>query len=284
MNARLRNALLLPTAVLLLAGCDARLTVDLNTNPPADPAITRVDANLRGLDFRKSDGGSDTLEFRAGELVDLVELQDADALRLFTDETLPAGRYTGVRLLFDEEQADNVVARGVAESPLRLQEGVYAAVDFQVEDDESSDESISLVLDLRQSLSYDDAADEYTLTPALRAVSTGAAARIEGTVAAACPAGTSLADGGAVYLYSGNGVTPDDVDGAEAEPYATTRVRVSGTAASSYALGLLKAGQYTLALTCRGNEDERGVSDDLGFRSVVDVELDEREVLRRDLN
>jgi hypothetical protein len=55
-------------------------------------------------------------------------------------------------------------------------------------------------------------------------------------------------------------------------------------AVPSYALGLLEAGQYTLALTCRGNEDERGVSEDLGFRSVVDVDLDEREVLRRDLN
>lgn len=283
MNARLRNAALLPAAVLLLAGCDARLTVDLNTNPPADPAITRIDTNLRGLDFRKSDGSSDTLEFRAGELVDLLDLQDDGTLRLFTDETLPAGRYTGVRLLFDEAEGDNVVARGAVESPLRLQEGAFAAVDFQVEDDESSDESISLVLDLRQSLSYDDAVDEYTLTPALRAVSTGAAARVEGTVATACPTGTSLSEGGAVYLYAGSGVTPDDVDGAAAEPYATTRVSVDG-AAPSYALGLLEAGQYTLALTCRGNEDERGVSEDLGFRSVVDVDLDEREVLRRDLN
>jgi hypothetical protein len=283
MNARFRKAVLVPAAVLLLGGCDARLTVDLNTNPPADPAITRVDANLRGLDFRRADGSSDTLEFRAGELVDLLDLQDAGTLRLFTDETLPAGRYTGVRLLFDEAEDDNVVARGVVESPLLLQEGAYAAVDFQVEDDESSDESISLVLDLRQSLSYEDAADEYTLTPALRAVPTGAAARIEGTVASACPTGTSLADGGAVYLYAGSGVTPDDVDGAEAEPYATTRVRVDG-AAPSYALGLLQAGRYTLALTCRGNEDERGTSDDLEFRVVVDVEVDAREVLRRDLD
>jgi hypothetical protein len=284
MNARLRNAVLVPTAVLLLAGCDAQLTVDLNTNPPADPAITRVDVNLRGLDFRKSDGGAETLEFRAGELVDLLELQDQEAFRLFTDETLPAGRYTGVRLLFDEAEGDNVVARGVVESPLLLQEGAYAAVDFQVEDDESSDESISLMLDLRQSLSYDDAADEYSLAPALRAVPTGAAARIEGTVAAACPTGTSLSDGGAVYLYPGTGVTPDDLDGAAAEPYATTRVRVDGTAAPSYALGLLEAGQYTLALTCRGNEDELGVSNDLGFRSIVDVDLEASEVLRRDLN
>jgi Domain of unknown function (DUF4382) len=284
MNPRLRTAIALPVLGLLLAGCDAQFSAELNTDPPADSTITSVEARLRGLDLRKADGTTDTLEFRDGELVDLLDLRDGNTLRLFTDEKLPDGRYTGVRLLFDDDEDDNVVARGVAEFPLLLAEGAYAAVDFQVQEDENSEESISLALDLRQSLSFDDARDEYTLRPRLRAVPTGAAARIEGTVAVTCPVGTSLATGGAPYLYQGNDVTPDDLDGAAAEPYATTGVVASGTATPRYALRLLPAGKYTLALTCRGNEDELGVSNDVGFRNVTDVEIDDGDVLQRNLN
>jgi len=63
-----------------------------------------VQVNLLGLDLRKSDGTSATLEFNSGELVDLMDLRNGDPLRLFTNEDLPVGSYTGVRLLFDTDE------------------------------------------------------------------------------------------------------------------------------------------------------------------------------------
>lgn len=281
---RLRTALLVIALGLVLAGCDARFTADLATDAPADPDISSVGVNVRGLEFRRDDGSNVTLEFRSGELVDLIDLQDGDPLRLFTDEQLPAGRYTGARLLFEEDEDENTVTAGNGEFPLLLANGDFAAVDFLVEDGERSQEKLTLMLDLRQSLSFDDRQDEYTLKPRLRAIRTDDAARIEGTVTVACPVGTSLATGGAIYLFSGADVKPDDLDGAGAEPLATTRVVDPVIASPRYALRFVPAGNYTLALTCKGDEDVLGADDDLAFRNVANVQIDANEVLQRNLN
>lgn len=283
-NRRSCAPLALAALGLLLGGCEANFTADLATDPPADTGITTVQVNLRGLEFRRSDGTTPTLKFSAGELVDLLDLRDGDPMRVFTDEQLPAGSYTGVRLLFDDDEDDNAVAAGLDEFPLRLADGDFADVDFKVEDEESSEERISLVLDLRQSLEFDDADDEYTLTPQLRATDTGDAARIEGNVTVNCPTGTSLATGGALYLFVGRDVDPDDIDGAGVEPFATTAVVNNGFGVFGYALRYLPSDKYTIALTCRGDEDVVGESGGLDFRNVGNVELDDGEVLQRDLN
>jgi hypothetical protein len=240
-----------------------------------------VQVNLLGLDLRKSDGTTATLEFNSGELVDLLDLRDGDPMRLFTNEDLPVGSYTGVRLLFDEDEADNAVTNSDGDIPLVLAEGSYAAVDFSVEDQESSTEKLSLMLDLRQSLSYDKSKNKYTLTPQLRSVSSDDAARIEGVVTVACPLGTALVPGEAVYLFAGTNVSPDDLDGAKAEPFATTRVARSATTALVYSLRFLPAGDYTLAFTCNGDEDELAVDDALLFRNVTNVRVTRGDVVLR---
>jgi hypothetical protein len=266
---------------LLLGGCDGTLTADLATDPPADTSIRSVQVNLLGLNLRKSDGTTATLEFNSGELVDLLDLRDGDPMRLFTNEDLPVGSYTGVRLLFDEDEADNAVTNSDGDIPLVLAEGSYAAVDFSVEDQESSTEKLSLMLDLRQSLSYDKSKNKYTLTPQLRSVSSDDAARIEGVVTVACPLGTALVPGEAVYLFAGTNVSPDDLDGAKAEPFATTSVVRSTTTALVYSLRFLPAGDYTLAFTCNGDEDELAVDDALLFRNVTNVRVTRGDVVLR---
>ena len=269
---------------LLLGGCDGTLTADLATDPPADTAVTSVQVNLLGLDLRKSDGTSATLEFNSGELVDLMDLRNGDPMRLFTNEDLPVGSYTGVRLLFDTDEQSNIVTNSDGDIPLLLAEGSYAAVDFSVEEDKRSTERLSLMLDLRQSLSFDEAKDEYTLKPLLRSVPTGDAAQIEGVVTTVCPLGTLLVPGEAVYLFADTNVSPDDLDGAKAEPFATTRVARSATTALVYSLRFLPAGDYTLAFTCNGYEDELGVDDDLRFRNVSNVRVGRGEVVVRNFN
>jgi hypothetical protein len=283
-HRRIDASLLVTAMALLLGACDARFTADLATDAPADPSITGVEASLLGLEFRRDDDTRRTLEFRDGELVDLLDLQAGDPLRLFTDEELPVGKYTGVRLLFDDDLDDNVVRTSSGEFALALADGDFAAVDFSVEDEDRSREALTLVLDLRQSLSLDEATDQYTLRPRLRTVSTDDAAQIEGAVTAVCPVGTTLNTTGGIYLFTGPDVQPDDLDGADPEPFATTRVVGSGVTGFQYALRFLPAGDYTLALTCRGNEDVLGADNDLDFRNVTAVELDARDVLQRNLN
>lgn len=270
---------------LLLSGCDAAwITVDLGSDPPADPAISRVQANLKGLEFRRDGGTTPRLEFRSAELVDLLDLQAGDPLRLFTNEELPAGRYTGMRLLFDRDQDDSQVTTSGGNFDLQVAEGPFVAVDFSVEDEQRSEEEFTLVLDLRQSLAFDDSRDRYTLTPVLRVVKTEDAARIEGSVAVTCPADTVLTADGAVYLFPGRNAAPDDLDGTDAEPLATTGVANPGGSVLRYALRFLPSGDYTLAFTCDGSADAVSANDDLEFLGIANVEIGSGDVLQRDFN
>lgn len=270
----------------LLAGCEGEVTMDLGTELPSDPNITQVVANVRGLEFTTSSGGTETLEFSDSEPVELIALaNDNGVLRLFTSEQLSEGNYTGVRLLFDEDRLDDAfvsLANGT-EYPLNIAQGDYATLSFGVEDDEDSSESFTLLLDLRKSLRFDDDTDEYALTPVMRAVNTQDMSRIDGLVSVTCPAGGSLGRG-AVYLYQGENVTPDDIDGTDPEPFATSPVFTSQDGGSFfYALRYLPAGNYTLALSCIGNDEDPGEDDDLEFRNAIDVQLDDSESITQDL-
>ena len=86
--------------------------------------------SLLGLEFELSGGGTRTLDFRDGEPVDLSTSSDGDPMRMFTDETLDAGDYTGVRLLFDGDFDATVVDTEGGEFPLTLQDGAFADVNF----------------------------------------------------------------------------------------------------------------------------------------------------------
>lgn len=276
----------------LLAGCDGgEVTMDLGTELPADPNIQQVVASIRGLEFTTSSGGTETLEFSDSQQQDFIDLADDDGvLRLFTDEELDEGTYTGVRLLFDEDLLDDAFVivtdsngANPTEFPLNVANGDYAPLSFSIEDDDSSSDSFTLLLDLRRSLSFDDGSDEYTLTPVIRAVDTEDMSRIEGNVSVTCPSGDSLS-AGAVYLFEGQDVTPDDIDGAGVEPFATAPVFTGqGGNPFFYALRYLPQGDYTLALSCIGNDEEPLTDEDLEFRNVVNVQLDDRETITRDL-
>lgn len=270
----------------LLSGCQGQVTMDLATELPANPNITQVNAFLRGLEFTTSSGSTKTMEFSASEQLNLINLaSDNGVLRLFTSENLSEGNYTGVRLLFDADRVDDAfVSTGAGtQFPLNIAEGDYASLTFNVESNKSSSDSFTLVLDLRQSLSFNTSDAEYTLTPALRAVETSEMSRIDGDVSVTCPAGESLARG-AVYLFQGRDVTPDDIDGSGVEPFATAPIFTSNNGTVFfYSLRYLPEGDYTLAVTCNGNDDDPLTNEDLRFRNVINVSLNNRETLTRNL-
>jgi hypothetical protein len=272
-------------AGLLLAACEGRFTADLATDPPADPGINQIQVGVLGLEFRTTDGATIALDFRTSERVDLLDLAVGDPMRLFTSEELPAGQYSGVRLRFDPAQDATVVNTNGDVFPVVLADGAFAPVDFAVEDNESSSEQVTLTLDLRGSLRFDDIDDEYTLSPEVRTVRTSQAAQISGNVTTVCPAGTTLILGGAVYAYAGADVTPDDLDGTAPEPFATTSVTLQpDTGGFAYALRFLPAGDYTLALSCRGNEDDLLADDDLEFGDGANATVAAGATLLRNVN
>lgn len=270
---------------LALAGCEGKVSVDMVSDAPANKSISQVNASLTGLEFRKDDGSTESLTFNDAESVDLMTYLDGNALRLFTDEELPEGTYTGVRLTFDDDPADDpvVVDQDGDDFPLTVTQGEYADLDFTVEDDESSDEAFTLTLDLRQSLIFDEDSEEYTLRPQLRSTESDQGGQITGFVDVSCPSGTSLAQGGAVYLFTGQDVEPDDRDGAGVEPFATTDVYSTTDGQQAYALRFLREGDYTLALTCEGDLENPDTDEtEMDFEVTQNVQVEEDETVRAD--
>jgi len=239
---------------------------------------------LSGLEFRTSGGGTETFTFDEAERIDLLTFVNGTPVRLLTDEDLPEGTYTGVRLVFDEADTDGAyVIDGVgAQRELTVTNGDYAEMDFTVEEGESSSEELTLTLDLRMSLSVNEN-NEYSLQPVLRSIRTDEAGDLEGVVSAACPTEDADTTQAAVYLFEGADITPDDIGGQGDEPYATASVVLDG-GGFNYVLTYLAAGTYTLAFTCDGIEDDPATDDDLNFRATATVEIDEGETTVQDIS
>lgn len=276
-------------ASLFFASCqdDGRVTVDLVTEPPANSALQQVVVPLLGVEFRRSDGTTERFEFRRSEPLDLANRFGNDTLRLLSKEELPTGNYTGVRLLFDTRNADDafVIDQIGAQRTLTLVSGEYAPISLNIEEDESSDDKLTLTLDARLSLSETDD-NKFQFEPFLRSVRTEDAAELSGLVNLTdrCIGNGSIANEPAVYLFRGEAVTPDDFDGQEAEPFATAPVLNALGGNPSYELRFLPAGTYTLALACAGQEENPSTDDDLAFDRTVNVEIEEGESVRQDIS
>jgi len=265
-----------------LAGCKGKTTTDLATEPAADLGIQQVVVKIQGLEYLKDDDSTVTLEFGDEEQVDLTDFFNGNTIRLFTDETLSDGHYVGVRLLLDTEDDDAyVLDANSAKQTLAITTGGYAAIDFTSDKSSTSTnkQSLTLTLDLRQSLSVDDSSD-YELQPVLRSVETDKAGALQGAVTATC---ASTGDA-AVYLFEGEDDTPDDIDGQAAEPYATVPVTYNSTTGTgSYVARFLPAATYTVAIACSGDEDIPTTDDDVDFRDPINIEIEESKTTTKDL-
>lgn len=261
--------------VLALAGCQGELTMDLATETPFDAAVTAVVIPLRGLEFITEQGSTHTLEFTDAQPVDLMRLgTDDTVMRLFTDESLPDGRYTGVRLLIDDdEQRSAYVAVAGRQHELSASAGNFAALTLHIEEDRSSRDAFTLVLDLRRSLRRDD--QQYRLEPVLRATDNEQAARVDGTFELNC---NPSSDRPAVLLYEGSGLDRDELQEAAREVFAIATPRLRTGMAESYALHWLPPGGYTLAATCQGpadGDDARATS----LRYIRSMRIERNEAL-----
>jgi len=268
-------------ASLFLASCEGTITTDLLTRAPADPDVQQIVVPLLGVEFIRSDGGTARITFNRAERIDVLTL-DGTPMRVLANEELPDGHYTGVRLLIDtdDDRAYVIDGRG-AQRDLTIVEGDYAPMDFTVEDDKNRSEELTLALDLRMSLAA-EASSRYTLRPVTRSVRTRAAGNLTGTVTAACLTSNATTTAGAVYLFEGRNVTPDDADGQGVEPYATAPVLLDANG-FTYRLDFLAPGDYTIAFTCNGIDENPNSDDDLGFRATANVRINERRTTQHDI-
>jgi hypothetical protein len=269
-----------------LAGCEGSVSVDLGSEPPANVNIQQLVVPITGVEFRTNSGGTERVEFRNGEAVDLLDYLEGDTLRLLTEEELGEGSYTGVRLLFDQDDEDSTYLTDFTnqEYPLTIEQGEFAQISMTIEEDEDDEFDFTLTVDLRQSLRSNDDGDEFTLQPVLRSARTGNSGTLIGTAEDNCAGGDDFGEEAAVYVFQGGAVEPDDRDGTGVEPYATAAIFFDAFSnAFTYQVSFLPEGRYTVALACRGDLEEPDEDDDLEFRPAREVEIEAEETTEFDV-
>lgn len=259
---------------LLLVACggDERGTGQMSvqvTDAPVDGAEAVV-IQFTGMEVQGTDGVRQQFVFNPVRTLDLLSLQNGNAAPLLTPVTLPAGSYAWMRLMV-QAQYDNVFDSTItingsqyemwipsgSETGLKLNRGFVVP--------QGGLAAFTLDFDLRHSIVQPIGQPGYLLKPVLRMVNTATVGSIAGSidsalVASAC-SGNAL---GAVYVYSGAGVVPDDMDGDAGDPLASANVSL-GPDGYAYKVSFLSPGSYTVAWTCAAASDNPGSDEALDF-------------------
>lgn len=261
------------------------------TDAPVDGADNVV-IQFTGIEVQNADGSRRTFSFDDPatpavdvKTLDLLTLQNGNAALLLAPVTLPAGNYSWLRVMvqaeYDGVMDSYITIDGVQNElyvPSGSQTGLKLNTGFTVPQGGLADFTIDF--DLRHSIVQPIGRPGYHLKPVLRMVNNVTVGSLAGSVNAAVidqECGTaSDRPLGAVYVYSGSDVVPDDMDLAPSEPLASANVIQGGTAQAptfSYTLAFLSPGAYTISYTCDAASDAPGTSEALDFFGTSNVSV-----------
>jgi hypothetical protein len=264
-------------------GDTGRLSLGV-TDAPVDEASSVV-VQFSGVAFKRAGAAPELVQnlTPTPRQLDLLQYRDGRAALLLDGVTLPAGDYQWVRLIVDNEPGvrDSYIALvggeecelrvpSDAESGLKLNRGFTLPADGSV--------ALTIDFDLRKSIHAPPGqqgtaaacTQGYLMRPTLRIVDDANVGAIAGHVDGALVTEECLPK---VYVFSGSGVTPDDIEeatGADADPLVVAGVTVeNGNTAHPYRAAFLSPGPYTVAFTC--DDDDAAADDTLTFAGTQSV-------------
>lgn len=260
-----------------LAGCSGgggspetgRMSVSV-TDAPVDDASSVV-VQFSGVAFKREGEAPEAVQnlSPSPRQLDLLQYQEGRAALLLDGVTLPAGRYEWVRLIVDTQENirdSYIVLTTGEECELRVPSGAESGLKLNRGFTLPAEGSVALTIDfdLRKSIhappgqqgSAAECTQGYLMRPTLRIVDNANVGAIAGTIDSALVTEGCLPK---VYVFSGGGVTPDDLEEAGAasdvDPLVVTNVGVQNGATSyPYRAAFLPSGSYTVAFTC-GDDD-----------------------------
>ncbi|WP_203143469.1 DUF4382 domain-containing protein [Marinobacter mangrovi] len=260
-------------------GDDAAATGSVSVGM-ADAPIDNVDEvniTVTGVVLKPAGGDKITFEFDEPKSLNLLDLQNGNVASLIEDEEVPAGEYNWIRLMLSDNPDDLNVMIGDAiytlEVPSGSQTGLKLNTGFTVP--AGGDAAFTIDFDVRKSLvePVGNSAD-YFLKPSLRLIDNIEVGTLTGTVDSSTIIQTECADSqtyaGAVYVYNGTDVTPDDLGSAN-EPLVVVPVNedVNEPGTYTYTNSFIAEGDYTVSYTCDMDEltDDNGepLDEDLNF-------------------
>lgn len=246
-----------------------RVSLAITDAPVEDAAAVVV--QFSGIAFKREGAAPETVHTftPSPRSLDLLEYQQGRTAVLLDGITLTAGHYEWIRLIVDNQAAvrdSYVTLKTGEECELRVPSGAESGLKLNRGFDLPADGSVALTIDfdLQQSLHAppgqhslsEECTQGYLLRPTLRIVDNANVGAIAGTVDSTLVGGTCLPK---VYIYSGAGVVPDDIEengaAGDVDPLVVASVEIrNGDTAYSYRAAFLPPGSYTVAFTC-GDDD-----------------------------
>jgi hypothetical protein len=286
----MRTAIQAAISMVLLSACGGsggggndtgRLSLGI-TDAPVDEASSVV-VQFSGVAFKRAGAAPEVVQnlTPSPRQLDLLQYQGGRAAVLLDGVTLPAGDYQWIRLIVDNERDvrdSYIVLTGGEECELRVPSGAESGLKLMRGFTLPADGSVALTVDfdLRKSIHAPpgqrsgDCAVGYLMRPTLRLVDDANVGAIAGHIDSELIAEECLPK---VYVFSGSGVTPDDLeeaDGADADPLVVASVAVeNGSTAHPYRAAFLPPGPYTVAFTC--GDDDAAADETLVFTGAQSV-------------
>ena len=272
-------------AACLLAGCGGgggtetpmgRISLGI-TDAPVDGA-TAVVVKFTAVELKPEGGSAFTINLTPAQSVDLLVLAGGGSRALLEDYSVPAGRYQSIRLLIEAQQnqpSSYIDFASGARYPLYVPSGSESGLKlirgFTVAAGSTSNFTIDF--DLRKSvIAPPGQAPNYLLKPVLRMVDNLQVGAIAGTVdSALITSGCSPQ----VYIFTGAGVVPDDLDPAtspDVDPLVSAPVTLdTATGQYRFRAGFIEVGEYTASFTCDGASDTPEGEEVLVFTGTQNV-------------
>jgi hypothetical protein len=280
------NVMLAALLAAMLNGCmldssDGNGTGTLNLgikDAPVDGA-EHVYVSVKSVAIHSAKNEDVLFEFDPAEKIDLLDYQDESRFMLLDNEEMAAGDYQWVRLdVATEGDQDSYIVINGAEYELTIpseaQSGLKLVSGFTMPANGSTDFTIDF--DLRKSVTQTQQGQtvEYKLRPALRLVDSVEVGNISGTVSSTLLSDAACTSGNFVYVYEGAGTETKDISGTSTDPVLTVPVKLNQNQEYEYKASYLMAGEYTVALTCQGNDDNPETMEDIVFSEAADVTVE----------
>lgn len=235
------------------------------TDAPATN-LSNVTVAFTEIRLKPVDGDWVSFPLEGFETVNMLDLQGGISEPLITDEEVPAGEYSQIRLIVDTE--NSFVTRsdtGDTEYSLAVPSGEQSGLKLQGDFVVAADTSTSFTIDFDVRKAVVDpqggALADFMLRPALRLVNNLEVGSIAGAVDESTIIQVQCADNdptfdGMVYVYQGSDATTGDL-GSENEPVLTAPVAFDGEASEyNYTAAFLVEGEYTVSYTCDPDDNE----------------------------
>jgi len=225
------------------------------------------------------DNSGDVISNTVG--LDLLQYTGSDSITLVDGISIEAGNYTQLRLIMSDgsygidAQTTAKISVSVPSNELKL-DGFTATLGGTVD--------FTLEFDLNKGMTNPVGQAGYFLKPrGVRLVNNNEAGHIDGTVSETLlidnqctPLSDSTVNVASVYIYGGLGLTIDTLEdngGDESEnlPYASTAVTFNSEQTSyNFEIGFIKAGDYTIAVSC-DTEDDPEIDEEVNFITSQNV-------------